>query len=51
MLKFEIFFNPGNEMVFERPFDGLVEKVRGEELINIRSWEVGREWLRSIISS
>jgi hypothetical protein len=43
----EIFFNPSNEMVFECPLDGLMEKVRSEELVDICAREIVREGLQT----
>lgn len=47
---FEIIFDPGNKMILERSLDCLVEKIWGEEFVDICSWEVGREWLVSMVS-
>jgi hypothetical protein len=46
---FEIIFNPYHKMIFERPFDDLVEKVRGEKFVYICTWEVGCERLMSTV--
>jgi hypothetical protein len=32
-------------VVFEGPFDELVQKVRGDQLVDVRTREVHREWL------
>ena len=37
-------------MILEHSLDCLVEKIWGEEFVDICSWEVGREWLVSMVS-
>ena len=41
----QIFFNPGNEVVFERSLDELMEDVRRDQLMDISSREVVCEGL------
>jgi hypothetical protein len=31
---------PFNEMVLEGPFDDLVEKIRGEQFMDVRAWKM-----------
>ena len=45
MCYLQVILNPHNEVVLERPLDGLMEKVRGEEFVNVRLWKLHREWL------
>lgn len=45
MLKLQIFTHPRHEMIFEGSFDDLVEEIRGEDLVNVGSWEVKGERL------
>lgn len=43
--RIDVFFNPCNEMIFERPFDELVKQIGCEELVNVGAWKVMGEWL------
>lgn len=36
----EIFFHPHNKMILEYPFYNLVKEVRGEQFIDVSTWEV-----------
>ena len=51
MRNLEVLFNLCDKMVLECSLDGLVEEVRGEEFVNIRSWEVGCVRLVSTVST
>jgi hypothetical protein len=44
----EVLCYPINEMVFEGPFNELVEKVKRQQLMNVSSGEVISEWLHKI---
>lgn len=45
MCDFDVVFDPGNKMIFERPFDDLVKYVRRQKLVDVGAWEVCRVWL------
>ena len=42
----QVILNPLNKVIFERSFDDLVEKVRGQEFVDVCSRELHRERLR-----
>jgi hypothetical protein len=42
--------NPHDNMVLERAFDHLVEQIGCQELVDVSSREVVREWLRKLDS-
>jgi hypothetical protein len=42
---FEVILDPLHEMVLEHPLDELMEEVRGEQSIDVRSWKAICEWL------
>jgi len=42
----EILDHPCNEVVFESPFDNLVEEIGGEHLVDVRTRKVIGEWLK-----
>lgn len=44
-LRFKVFLDPTDNMVFECSFDYLVEEIRGQKLMNIRKRKVCSEWL------
>ena len=46
MLKLQVFTYPCHKMVFEGSLDDLVKEVRGEDFVNVSSWEVKRERLQ-----
>ena len=39
--------DPLNEVVLERALDELVEQIRGQELMDVRTREVVCKWLRA----
>jgi hypothetical protein len=42
----QVIFNPHDEVILECALDGLVEKIRGKEFMNICMWEIHRERLQ-----
>jgi hypothetical protein len=43
----KIFFNPRYEVILEYSFYDLMEKIRGDELVNIGAWKIVGERLQS----
>ena len=45
MLEFQIFVNPGDEVVFEHAFNQLMKKIRGDKFMDVSTGEVQGERL------
>ena len=41
----KVLLNPFNDVIFERPFDELMQKVWSEEFMNISMRKLLSEWL------
>jgi len=46
---FQVILDPLDKVVLECALDDLMEKVGGEKLVNIRTWELHRERLQDMI--
>ena len=42
----EVFFNPSYEVIFKGSFDDLMEKIWGDEFVDISSWKIVGEGLK-----
>ena len=45
MLLLKILFHPHNQVIFESTLDELVQEVRGQQLVDVGTWEIRCEWL------
>lgn len=45
----KIRFNPSNNMILERAFDELVQKVRREKFVDVSTGKVVCEWLKGMM--
>ena len=49
MYNYEVFTYPGDEMVLECAFNDLMEEIRAQELVDVRTGKFCREWLQVVV--